>query len=298
MTGVRTTELGASAVFLARAGELCEGPCWDARTRRLYFVDILAGRVRAADPGTGNCDTWELGVPVGAIAPRRAGGWIAAVERGFASHDAGWNATGPVIPAPGQWPGTRFNDGRCDPVGRFWAGTLAYAGTPHAAALYRLDPGGAVTRVLTRVTNSNGLAWSASGEQMYYVDTGKRTLDRMAYDLEQGTVADRRTIVEFGPGEGVPDGMTIDSDGLLWVALWGGSRVRRYTGDGRLVEEIRLPVSQVTSVAFGGPDLAELFVTTAAEGLSAQRREREPLAGSVFRCRPGATGVPGADFAG
>jgi sugar lactone lactonase YvrE len=292
------TVLGASDVLVAEAGDLCEGPCWDIRTQRLYFVDILAGRVRAVEPATGSCRTWELGVPVGAVAPRRPGGWVAAVERGFVTFDDDWRPTSPVRPAPGQREGTRFNDGRCDPTGRFWAGTLSYDGSPERGALYRLGVDGVVTAMLSAVTNSNGLAWSATGTEMYYVDTGKATIDRMAFDPGQGTVADRRTLVTFRPDEGLPDGLTIDSEGFLWVALWGGGCVRRYSPRGTLDGEITLPVSQVTSMAFGGPDLGELFITTAAEGLGAESRRDEPLAGSLFRHRPGVTGLPPATFAG
>lgn len=292
------TLLGEPDVLVPGAGELCEGPCWDVRTARLYFVDILAGQVHAVDPDTGARRSWQLGGPVGAVAPRRAGGWVAAVERGFATFDDEWHRTGPVTPAPGQREGTRFNDGRCDPAGRFWAGTLSYDGSPGRGALYRLDAEGVVTVMLSAVTNSNGLAWSASGTEMYYVDTGKATIDRMAFDPGRGTVADRRTLVAFRPDEGLPDGLTIDSEGFLWVALWGGGCVRRYSPAGELDGEIRLPVTQVTSMAFGGAGLGELFITTAAEGLSAAERRDQPLAGSLFRHRPGVTGPPPATFAG
>lgn len=292
------TVLGENDVLIAEAGDLCEGPCWDVRTRRLYFVDILAGRVRAVEPITGDCQTWELGVPVGAVVPRQAGGWVAAVERGFAAFDDDWNRTGPVTPAPGQRDGTRFNDGRCDPTGRFWAGTLSYDGRPGMGALYRLDVDGVVTEMLAGVTNSNGLGWSSRGTDMYFVDTGKATIDRMAFDPQRGSIADRSTLVAFRPDEGLPDGLTIDSDGFLWVALWDGGCVRRYSPGGELDGEIRLPVRQVTSVAFGGPDLGELFITTASQGLNAEQRRDQPLAGSVFRHRPGVTGLPPAAFAG
>lgn len=292
------TVLGENDVLVAGAGELCEGPCWDVRTTRLYFVDILAGKVNAVDPATGGCRAWQLGVPVGAVAPRRAGGWVAAVERGFATFDDDWNPTGPVTPAPGQRDGSRFNDGGCDPAGRFWAGTLSYDGSSGRAALYCLDVDGAVTETLTGVTNSNGLAWSASGAEMYYVDTGKATIDRMAFDPGQGTVEDRSTLVALRPDEGLPDGLTIDSEGFLWVALWGGGCVRRYSPGGELDGEIRLPVSQVTSMAFGGPDLSQLFITTASAGLDSGQRRDQPLAGSLFRHRPGVTGLLPVAFAG
>jgi sugar lactone lactonase YvrE len=292
------TRLDESDVLVAAAGELCEGPCWDTRTQRLFFVDILAGRVHAVDPADGTRQSWELGVPIGALAPRRAGGWVAAVERGFALFDEDWNPIGEVVPAPGQPAGTRFNDGRCDPNGRFWAGTLGYDGTPGAGALYRFDVDRTVTEILRDVTNSNGLAWSSSGTELYYVDTGKATIDRMRFDPDRGTVDDRRTLVRFQPGEGLPDGLTIDAAGFLWIALWGGGGIRRYSPQGELERTVRLPVDLVTSMTFGGPDLDELFITTAWQGLDAEQRCRQPLAGSVFRYRPGVTGPPPAEFAG
>lgn len=292
------TVLDEGDVFVADAGELCEGPCWDARTRTLVWVDILAGRVHAADPVTGARQTWDVGAPVGAVAPRSSGGWVAAIERGFALFDENWIPAGPVTAAPAQPDGTRFNDGRCDPAGRFWAGTLAYDGTPGIASLYRFDPSGTVTEVLRDVTISNGLAWSRSGDTMYYVDTGRGTLDQMSFGCESGAVADRRTLVAVPASEGLPDGLAIDSDGYLWLALWDGGCVRRYSSSGELDRIVRLPVDRVTSMAFGGPDLAELFITTARDGLTTEQRAEQPLAGAVFRHRPGVTGLPPAAFAG
>jgi sugar lactone lactonase YvrE len=292
------TLLDEADVLVRDAGDLCEGPVWDERTGTLVWVDILAGVVNTVDPRTGERVTHELGVPVGAVAPRARGGWVAAVERGFVLLDAGWRPEGEVIAAPGQGPGTRFNDGGCDPEGRFWAGTLSYDGTAEAAALYRLDADGAVHEVLSGVTNSNGIAWSPDGVQLYYVDTGRGSVDRLELDPATGAVAGRATLVHVPPSEGLPDGLTVDADGHLWLALWGGGCVRRYAPDGSLEQVLELPVELVTSVGFGGPDLAELFITTARDGLSPEQVAAQPLAGSVFRCRPGVLGLPPATFAG
>jgi sugar lactone lactonase YvrE len=292
------TRLDEGDVFIRAAGTLCEGPCWHARTGRLVWVDILAGRVASADPATGETEHWELGTPVGAVAPRASGGWVAAVERGFLRLDTQWASDGPVAAAPSQPDGTRFNDGRCDGQGRFWAGTLAYDGTPGVASLYRFDPDGTVTRVLAGVTNSNGLAWSPDGSAMYYVDTGRGTVDRMSFDPVTGDVSLRRTLVRIPPADGVPDGLTVDSEGFFWLALWGGGSVRRYAPDGTLERTVHLPVEQVTSMTFGGTDLDELFITTASDGLDAAQLRDQPLAGSLFRHRPGVAGLPPAQFAG
>ena len=298
MTSSRETSLGESDVLVPGAGELCEGPCWDVETETLVWVDILDGAVHVADPVEGGHQVHRIGVPVGAVAPRRSGGWVAAVERGFQLLDDAWLPAGPVVAAPGQREGTRFNDGGCDPSGRFWAGTIAYDGTPEVAALYVLDPDGTVREALDRVTNSNGLAWSLDGRTMYYVDTGRSTLDVLDVDPSSGALSGRRTLVSVPAQEGLPDGLTVDGEGCLWLALWDGACIRRYLPTGELERTVWLPVDRVTSMAFGGAALDELFITTAREGLTQQQREKQPLAGSVFRHRPGVSGLPPARFAG
>jgi sugar lactone lactonase YvrE len=223
---------------------------------------------------------------------------VAAVERGFLLLDDGWQAQREVTVAPGQGPGTRFNDGGCDPAGRFWAGTLSYDGTAEAAALYRLDTDGTVREVLGGVTNSNGIAWSPDGAQLYYVDTGLGRVDRLELDSITGVVVARTTVIRVPSSDGVPDGLTVDAEGHLWLALWGGGCVRRYSPEGELETVLRLPVELVTSVCFGGAELDELFITTARDGLSDSEIAAQPLAGSVFRWLPGVRGVAPAAFAG
>jgi sugar lactone lactonase YvrE len=292
------TRSGRADLLVADAGDLCEGPCWDERTGTLVWVDILAGAVHVVDPRTAEHSTHPLQMPVGAVAPRRRGGWVAAVERGFLFLDDAWQPTGAVIAAPGQPPGTRFNDGACDPRGDFWAGTLAYDGTPRVAALYRLEADGCVREVLSGVTNSNGIAWSPDGATMYYVDTGLGTVDSFDVNPVTGTVSGRATLIRITEGDGLPDGLTVDAEGHLWLALWGGGCVRRYTPSGALEAVVELPVALVTSVAFGGSELDELYITTARQGLTPSQQRAQPLAGSIFRHRPGTTGIPVAPFAG
>lgn len=276
-------------VVVAAGAELGEGPVWDSRSGRLAWVDILGRRIHLTDPRTGDTESVEVPLDVGAIAPRAAGGFVAALQDGF------WVVgDGPIrriATIPEARPGLRFNDGKCDPRGRFWAGTMAYDEAEGAACLYRLDMDGSVRRVLDGVTISNGLAWSHDGGTMYYIDSPTQRIDAFSFSPDTGEIADRRTIVEIPAELGSPDGMTIDADGGLWVALWGGSAVHRYV-DGRLDRVIRLPVSQPTSCAFGGPDLDELYVTSAWKGLTADARPAEPLAGALFRLRPGVRGVP------
>jgi len=293
-----TSLLTDEHVLVRGAGELCEGPCWDVGTQTLVWVDILVGAVNVVDPVSGSRTRHLLGAPVGAVAPRATGGWVAAVERGFLLLDQTWQPEGKVTAAPGQRAGTRFNDGGCDPAGRFWAGTLSYDGTQEAAALYRLDPDGTVHEVLSGVTNSNGIAWSPDGSHLYYVDTGRGSVDRLDLDPDTGAVVGRAVVVSVSPSEGLPDGLTVDADGHLWLALWGGGCVRKYAPDGGLEQVLELPVELVTSVAFGGPGLAELFITTACDGLTPAQVAAQPLAGSVFRWSPGVHGLAPAPFAG
>jgi sugar lactone lactonase YvrE len=295
---VHTSTLGEADVLVPVLGELCEGPVWDARSRRLFLVDIMAGRVHGVDPTTGSHHTWEVGEPISAIAPRAAGGWVASVERGFALFADDWRRVGDIRHPAGQPAGTRFNDGGGDPQGGFFAGTLAYDGSAGASSLYRLGVDGTVTEVVTAVTTSNGIAWRSEADTMYYVDTGLATIDVLTFDEDLASPLDRKTLVRFSSEEGHPDGLTIDSEGFVWVALWDGGCLRRYSPLGELERTVQLPVQRVTSMAFGGPRLDELFITTAWEGLTSAQRSSQPLAGSVFRHRPGVTGVLPFAYAG
>lgn len=282
-------------VLVAAKAELGEGPVWDIRTARLAWVDILGRRIHLTDPATGATESIEVPSHVGAIAPRTAGGFVAALQDGF------WVVgDGPIrklASVPEAGPTVRFNDGKCDPSGRFWAGTMAYDEAPGAACLYRLDTDGTVARVLDGVTISNGLAWTADARTMYYIDSPTRRVDAFAFDPDTGSISERRTVVRIPEGAGSPDGMTIDADGGLWVALWGGSAIHRYV-NGRLDRVVSMPVSRPTSCAFGGPDLDELFITSAWKGLTTAERDAQPLAGSLFRLRPGVRGVLPQAFAG
>jgi sugar lactone lactonase YvrE len=191
----------------------------------------------------------------------------------------------------------RFNDGACDPQGRFWAGTMSLDGRTGSASLYRLDTDLRVTRVLDGVSVSNGIGWSPDGATMYYVDTATDRIDAFDFDGVVGTPGRRRTFVEL-PGPGSPDGLCVDADGAVWVALWGGWSVERYLPDGTRDAVVELPVAQVSSCAFGGPELEQLFITTAWDGLSAADREAQPLAGALFRVEPGVRGLPTTPFRG
>jgi sugar lactone lactonase YvrE len=285
------------SIFVKQAGELCESPLWDARTQQLYWVDIPAGTVHSAS-ASGDRRTWELGTPVGAIARRSKGGWIAALARGVRRYDDDWSADGPVTKIADQPADTRFNDAAVDPRGRLWAGTLSERRSIGRCSLYRIDAAMHVTPVLTGITTSNGLGWSPDGRKMYYVDTGVGIVWVLTFDQDDDQLLDKRPLVVFGLNEGWPDGLAVDTDGCVWIALWGGGSVQRLTPTGKFDREFRLPVSRVSSVAFGGSDSSTLFITTAVRSHDERPSEPERHAGSIFALQTDAQGVPVGEFAG
>jgi sugar lactone lactonase YvrE len=270
-----------------------EGVVWDHARHELLWVDVLAGVLHRGRPGPAGVEEIgrnELGCPLGAVAPAEGGGWIAAADRGFARLSAGGELTWITKPAAGQ-PELRMNDGACDPAGRFWAGTMAYAETPGAGTLYRLDPDGTATAMVRGTTISNGLGWSADAETLWFADSGRGTVDAFRFDLETGSLSGRRTVIAPAPDGGVPDGLTVDAEDHVWVAMWDGGEVRRYTPDGELVARVRLPISRPTSCCFGGPNLSTLFISTAQKKAEAEPETTEPAAGRLFRADTGIRGV-------
>lgn len=277
---------------------LGEGPVWDEEQQTLLWVDILPGLVHRSDPAAGSDDIFGVGKPVGSASLRRNGGLVLAVEDGFALLDPGWQRLEQVAVIDHPGPPARFNEGKCDPAGRFLAGTMAYDQTAGAGSLYRLDPGLAVTKLLDGVTISNGLAWSADAATMYYIDSPTQGVDAFHYDIETGRLANRRRVVDIPAAAGLPDGMTIDADGCLWVALYGGSAVHRYAPDGRLDATVSFPATNITCPVFGGREFHQLYVTSARDGLDERQLAAQPHAGAVFAVDVGARGLPGLRFAG
>jgi sugar lactone lactonase YvrE len=292
-----TKTANVELVLDARA-ELGEGPVWDDEAGELVWVDILAGIVHRTTPAGADV-TLEVGRTVGAVGLRQGGGLVLATDDGFHLQDPGATTTRRIAAVEADDPLTRMNDGKVDPEGRFWAGTMAFDEVSTLGSLYRLDPDGTVTTMLTDVGISNGIDWTADGSTMYYIDSLHQGVDAFSWNGPEGTIADRRRLVDVGPGpDGNPDGMTLDEDGYLWVACWDGWCVRRYAPDGSVDREIRFPAAHVSSVAFGGPHLDELYVTTAWHMVEEADRTAQPHAGSLFRCRPGVRGRPPNRFAG
>lgn len=268
-----------------------EGPVWSASWGGLRWVDMLAGDVLALSAG-GAISRRHVGSVAAAIRPRRQGGMVIGVERGFALEDRAGTLTHLVE----LWTdtGVRMNEGSCDPDGRFYCGSMAYDQQPGAGALYRLDPDGSVSVVLKNVTVSNGLDWGPDGSRVYYNDTATYRVDVFDYDSAAGLTG-RRAFVDLSAEAMRPDGLTVDREGGVWVALSNGGAVRRYTPGGVLDEVVELPVRKVTACAFGGPHLDQLFITTSREGVDPGS---DPSAGALFRAVVGVTGVPVREFAG
>lgn len=289
---------GAAVACTTEQTVLGEGARWDARRDELLRVDIVAGRVFRdridGDGGLVPVRTYTVPGTVGAIAPIEGDeGWLLAAGRGFVHllPDGTWRTIAEVAPE-----GTRMNDAACDPEGRFWAGTLADDHRPGGGALYRLQRAGGIELILDGLTISNGLGWSPDGGTMYLADSGPRVIHAFAFDAARGTISQGRVLVTISEGEGAPDGLTVDAAGDLWVAVYGGGCVRRYAPDGALRQVLDVPAEQTTCCAFGGPGMSRLYVTTATEGWSDERRRAEPGAGLVYRLDTDAIGRPAAPF--
>ena len=281
----------------ARA-RVAEGPVWDDASGTLVWVDIMGNQVHRYDPAKDRDHAVDVGQAVGAAVLRRNGkGLVLALRDGFGLLDEAKQSVEIVAPVEVDVPTNRMNDGKADPGGRFWAGTMAFESTPGRGSLYRLDPDLQVSKHVSGISISNGLDWSLDGRQMYYVDSPTQGVDVFDFDAAEGKLSARRRLITIAPEEGLPDGMTVDEEGGLWVALHGSGSVRRYTLDGHVDKVVRVPPTMVTCCAFGGPDLTDLYITTMNYGMSEEARRAQPLAGALFRCRPGVRGRPPNRFA-
>jgi sugar lactone lactonase YvrE len=293
MTEVRT-EQAIEPVGDAVA-ELGEGPYWDPADASLLWVDIPAGVLHRTAIPLGETVSADVGAPVSAALPV-AGGVLIARRNQLVLREpaAGGRWSERVMAQAADREEVRFNDASVDPAGRVWVGSMHIPETDPIGELYRLDLGGVLTALLTDVTVSNGLGWSPDGSRMYYVDSPTKRVDVFEYDPAAGALAGRRIFADLRDADGMPDGLTVDAGGYVWVAMWGGSALRRFTPGGDLDAVVRLPVSNPTSCAFAGPDLMDLYVTTALGPLSDAQRLQQPLAGRLLRLRPGPAGLPSA----
>ncbi len=278
-------------LILAAQARLGEGALWDGQRQCLFWVDIEGCALHAFDPATGHDRVWATPSRISTVVPYTATEVLVALQTGLHTLNL---ATGALtfLVNPIASPTLRYNDGKCDPAGRFWVGTLDLEQKPGAANLYCYDTDGSIRVVLDRITNSNGLAWSADARTMYYIDTPTQTVQAFAYDQATGRIANGRVLVQVPVADGFPDGMTLDADGNLWVALWGGGRVNCYhAATGELLHTVAVPAPNTSSCAFGGPGLKTLFITTAREGLNAAAVAEYPLSGNLFAVQPGVAGV-------
>ena len=277
---------------------LGEGTLWDPQARVLYWVDIKRREIHRFDPASGRDEQWSTPQDVGSLAVRAKGGLVVAMKTGFHFFDPRTAKFTPVFDPEHHLPGNRFNDGKPDRQGRFWAGTMDDAEKLPSGGLYRLDTNLACTRAVDGIICSNALCWSPDSRTLYFADSCRHTIWAWDFDADAGEISNRRVFVEVPPSEGDPDGATVDAEGGVWVAHWGGWRVTRYDPDGRVERVVTMPVQKPTCPMFGGPELDVIYVTSASIQLSPDELRRQPQAGGIFAFEPGVKGLPEAYFAG
>jgi sugar lactone lactonase YvrE len=278
--------------------QLGEGAIWNYRTSQLYWVDITGKLLNIYTPRLDINRELYTGQLIGTVVPAESGKVLLALEHGFYFLDPETGTKHFIIHPEEEPDDNRFNDGKCDPAGRFWAGTMNTQALPGKGSLYRLDPDTAIHRMVENVSISNGIAWSLDHTRMYYIDTPTQSVVGYDFDNSTGEIRNGRRVIEIPENMGHPDGMTIDSEGNLWICLWGGAAVGCWNpGTGELVRKIDVPVKNVTSCAFGDSDLGTLYITTASIDTNPEELKKYPDAGSLFRVRPGVTGIEAFFFA-
>jgi sugar lactone lactonase YvrE len=275
---------------------LGEGPLWHPGEGALYWVDITGKKIQHYSPSSEKSEIFEVPRMVSALGLRQAGGFVCAAEDGFHFWTPEGNRFEPIHDPEKGKQGARFNDGKVDRAGRFWAGSMTPQGA--SSALYRLDRDLSVHRMVSDITISNGIGWSPDNQTMYYVDSNRLVIYAFDFDSNTGEISQQRDFVKFGVNFGVPDGLTVDSEGFIWCAVYDGWMVVRLDPQGKIVEEVRMPVARPSSVAFGGQHLDELYITSIAEGLNLEEKEQQPMAGDLFMVKPGVRGLPEPAFAG
>jgi sugar lactone lactonase YvrE len=275
--------------------ELGEGPHWDGES--LLRVDIMRGAVHRLDPRTGEQQTIFLDGPVGFVVPGPGGELVVGRRNTVEAIDRSGRRLRVLASVEATNDDTRINDGKCDPRGRLFYGTISAARDP-VAGFYRTDPSGSTERLLDGITVSNGLGWDEERLRLYHIDSWTQRIDVFDYDMETGAATGRRPFVRIDAHDGLPDGLTVDAEGGVWVCLFGGGVIRRYSPEGMLSEVVSLPVSCPTSVAFGGPGLRTVFATTARHRLSEAEKREQPLAGEVLTFDAGVAGRPASGVSG
>ncbi len=278
---------------------LGEGPVWDDRTQTLYWVDIKAPALFATDVATRQTRRWPMPERIGAVGLREGSGLVAALKTGFAFIDLPAGTARAIVDPEPDRPGNRFNDGKVDPQGRFWAGSMDDEERQGTGHLYRLDPDLSVGRFEIGFVVTNGIDWSIDGRTLYFTDTFQRRIYAYAFDGERGALGERRVFAEVPVDCGYPDGLTVDAEDHVWGAQWGGGCLTRYRPDGSIERVLKFPAPLTTSCCFGGPQLETLYVTTASINLDEAARRAAPLSGGLFAVSGlGVRGRPSSRFRG
>jgi sugar lactone lactonase YvrE len=277
---------------------LGEGPIWDDHRKTVCWVDILHGAIHEYSPAQHVFKSISTGQMIGAIGLCRDGNFVAAMKNGFGMVNRNSGTVRLISNPEPDLPGNRFNDGKCDPAGRFWAGTMSHTDEPGKGSLYTLDKNFSVSKKMENVSISNGMAWSPDHKTFYYIDTPTFNVTAFDFDIISGEICNPRIIIRVSQKDGSPDGMTIDQQGMLWIAHWDGWQVTRWNPDtGEKIYTIPLPVARVTSCCFGGDGLGDLYISSARIGLNDDQLKKQPQAGSLFVIKKsGFTGLSGFEF--
>jgi sugar lactone lactonase YvrE len=291
--------MSAPQLVQAANAVLGEGPSWDSERELLYWVDIMRPAVFRFDPARGQTGLWPMPRAVGCVVPTRSAERLLFTDvEGFGFLDVRTGGITRIARASQEAPGNRFNDGKVDRAGRLWAGTIDDQCVRSTGNLHRLDVDGQVYRMGSGFICSNGLGWSPDNSRMYFTDSVVRTIWVYDFDLDRGSLGTRRVFAKLSEGDGVPDGLTVDSEGYVWSAIWDGWRLIRYAPDGSIDTEVRMPVQRPTSCMFGGPDLKTLYITSACVELSWSALRSGPLAGGLFSLTCAVPGLPETPYGG
>ncbi|MCH5584441.1 SMP-30/gluconolactonase/LRE family protein [Shimazuella sp. AN120528] len=286
-------------LILDAKAELGEGPSWDACRKVLYWVDITRFRLHVYNPYTKEHTVFNTGQYIGAVVPRQSGGVVMAMEHGFYAFDFETKKMTLIGTVELDKPNNRFNDGKCDAAGRFWAGTMSHDYTPYAGALYVLDADWTIRKVLDRVTISNGITWNPDSSIMYFIDSMTKKVMAFDYNLATAEMYNPRVVAKFKDESSMPDGMTSDVEGMLWIAVWNGHSLTRWNPNTcALLERINIPATRPTSCVFGGKSLRNLYITSARIGLEESILANEPHAGGLFVMKTNVKGLPTYAFGG
>jgi sugar lactone lactonase YvrE len=278
---------------------LGEGPVWSERRQALFWVDILGRKLHCYTPRGSGAKSWSFDEEISAVAERRHdASLVVTMRHGFACFDAETGKLEPILAAEPERSGNRFNDGKCDRAGRFWAGSMDFAGKNATGALYCLDAQRRCTRHVDGFAITNGPTWSLDGETLYFTNTATSRIFAFDFDPVAGTLSNQRLWCKFELEDGSPDGMTTDAVGRIWIAHWGAGCVTCHAPSGEELARIDVPASHTTSCTFGGPDLKTMYITSACGELDPAQREREPMSGGLFEIELDVQGLPGEQYAG